>query len=537
MKNLSLFFLLPFFFLTNAFSQSCLPDGIQFYTQEEIDHFQDDYPGCIEIEGDIVINNTEIANLDGLNMLTNINGNLDIFFNLELSSLSGLNSLITIGGRLSIESTNCINLTGLNNLQTIGDKLRIAHNEELVDLGGLENLTSIGGNLSIYANDELISLAGIDNLDQIGHNLQIEWNRFLTDLSALSQLNTIGGHLIIDENNSLSSLDGLDQINPQSIDQLAIFRNPSLSQCSVESLCSYLLAPNASVIIFENASGCQNPAEIANACGNSLDCLPYGNYFVCFQQEADNFFTNYPGCQDLKGCLTIRGIDITDLSGLNGISSIENDLNIHLCYSLTHLNGLETLQHIGRNLSIGFYGANNNIALESLLGLNGLLSIGGELGVRFNESLESLSGIDNISPNSISHISIEGNPLLSACAVESVCDYLIDYNGSLIIYNNASGCNSQQEIEEACEEMGVAEEGLSKQFNIYPNPASSHIGFSYESSLLVYQLIIRNQLGQKVLQKKNPKSFVDISGLSEGIYILELNFDLGQIRKKLLVKK
>ncbi len=39
-------------------SQGCLPEGITFTTQEQIDNFQTNYPGCTEIEGDVIIGDT-----------------------------------------------------------------------------------------------------------------------------------------------------------------------------------------------------------------------------------------------------------------------------------------------------------------------------------------------------------------------------------------------------------------------------------------------------------------------------------------------
>ena len=40
---------------SSLFSQGCLPEGITFTTQEQIDNFQTNYPGCTEIEGNIEI--------------------------------------------------------------------------------------------------------------------------------------------------------------------------------------------------------------------------------------------------------------------------------------------------------------------------------------------------------------------------------------------------------------------------------------------------------------------------------------------------
>lgn len=62
-------------FTFSLFSQSsCLPEGITFTSQEQIDNFQINYPGCTEIEGDLIISGEDITNLEGLNMVTDIVG-------------------------------------------------------------------------------------------------------------------------------------------------------------------------------------------------------------------------------------------------------------------------------------------------------------------------------------------------------------------------------------------------------------------------------------------------------------------------------
>ncbi|MCU0371231.1 MAG: hypothetical protein MUC31_07440, partial [Bacteroidales bacterium] len=75
MKKLFIFFtgvLISF----SGLSQSCLPEGIYFESQTQIDNFQVDYPGCTEIEGDVIIFSPydEISNLNGLSVLTSIGG-------------------------------------------------------------------------------------------------------------------------------------------------------------------------------------------------------------------------------------------------------------------------------------------------------------------------------------------------------------------------------------------------------------------------------------------------------------------------------
>ena len=51
MKKLILFLALAALCHSIVFSQGCLPEGITFTTQEQIDNFQTNYPGCTEIEG------------------------------------------------------------------------------------------------------------------------------------------------------------------------------------------------------------------------------------------------------------------------------------------------------------------------------------------------------------------------------------------------------------------------------------------------------------------------------------------------------
>lgn len=79
MKKQALFILITInisLFTIHGFSQSCLPEGITFNTQEQIDSFQVNYPGCTEIEGGVLIEGTDIENLDGLEVITSIGGYL-----------------------------------------------------------------------------------------------------------------------------------------------------------------------------------------------------------------------------------------------------------------------------------------------------------------------------------------------------------------------------------------------------------------------------------------------------------------------------
>jgi len=315
MKKLTLVVLSIIIVPLIVISQPCLPEGITFETQAQIDSFQINHPNCTEIEGNVYIGvwgGTDITNLNGLNVLT-----------------------------------------------------------------------SIGGSVEIKGNDFLSSLSGLDNLT------------------------SIGGDVIIEYNDTLTTLTGLDNVNPNSINDLFITNNPLLSACNVQSICDYLVSPNGTINIYDNDMGCNSPPEIANDCGITLPCLPYGNYYFYTQNDVDDFAINYPNCTELEGIVSIVGDDITNLNGLIVLTSFIDDLEIFHNDALASLSGLDNVTSIGDDLKI-----HNNGALTSLSGLENIDSIGDDLSIINNDALTNLTGLDNMT--SVTSISIENNDALSS---------------------------------------------------------------------------------------------------------------------------
>jgi len=152
----------------------------------------------------------------------------------------------------------------------------------LATLQGLENLTMIGGDFIIYTNPALNGLTEMNNLTSIGRDLKILWNTALTSLSSMQNIKSIGRDLWIGWNYSLTSLSGLDSIAAGSIDNLTIEYNFALSVCEVQSVCDYLAAPNGTVIIQNNAPGCNSPAEVQAACAVGMDEAMAGSGFSIY---------------------------------------------------------------------------------------------------------------------------------------------------------------------------------------------------------------------------------------------------------------
>ncbi|MCK9400359.1 MAG: leucine-rich repeat domain-containing protein [Bacteroidales bacterium] len=509
-------------------SQSCIPYGIEFSTQGQIDSFQVNYPNCTEIEGNLWIIGNEITNLNGLNVLTSIGGELYLNNSDALTSLIGLDNVTSIG-RLIIYSNNLLtNLEGLGNVITIEYQLFITTNISLTSLSGLNNLTTIGQFLEIIYNDSLTNLAGLGNLTSIGTYVWIANNPALSNISDLGNLNSIGGYLTIFSNAGLTTLDGLDNLtsiggdnyegdlaiydntvltsiagldnlDAGAIRNLAIYNNPSLTICDAQSVCNYLSNPNGIVQIYANNTGCNNLHEVANDCGITIPCLPFGNYYFTTQAEIDSFQSFYPNCINLQGSVYIEGGgDIANLFGLSVVTSIGNNIEIRLNDSLTSLNGLDNLT-----------------------------SLGGKLIIRYNDALTDIKGVGNIDAGSITDLWIHNNASLSSCEVQSVCDYLASPNSTAIIQFNAAGCNTKLEILAACQ-VGLNENtNTESDIIIYPNPGSNQITIETLIIPTKSQILMFNSQGQAIIQRwiTGPRTIIDISDLTRGIYYMKLTSD------------
>jgi len=90
----------------------CLPDGVTFTSQEQIDNFKINYPNCWDIGGTVTITSPEVNNVIGLNQVASIDGDL-IIQTTAVSTLKELN-LRRINGELRLEGNSSLsNINGL----------------------------------------------------------------------------------------------------------------------------------------------------------------------------------------------------------------------------------------------------------------------------------------------------------------------------------------------------------------------------------------------------------------------------------------
>jgi hypothetical protein len=311
MKKLVLFFAAVAMSHSIGFAQNCLPEGITFTTQTQVDSFAINYPGCTEILGSVIFEGdptNDITNLNGLSTLTSIGGNLSIgsamwpggCIGLNLNSLSGLNNITKIGGDLRLCGCSLSDLAGLESLTSVEGNF-IIHDNYLASLSGLEQLDSIGYNLKIgevseygdpYGNNGLQNLSELGGLNYVGLSISIAGNNSLSSLIGLKNLTSIGGFLEINMNSSLINLAGLENIAAESIDSLTIVNNILLTTCEVQSICDYFATPNGTTEIHDNAPGCNSQEEVEAACDEvSIESISLENEFLLFPNPADKIVT------------------------------------------------------------------------------------------------------------------------------------------------------------------------------------------------------------------------------------------------------
>ncbi len=298
----------------------------------------------------------DIATISGF---TEITGTLTVVTGTATptNNLTGLESLTTVGGNLNIYHNNkaLTALNGLSNLTSVIGELNISTNDGLTSLSGLEKLTSVGGELNINSNDAMTSLSGLENLTSAG-SLVVRVNQGITNLNELSNLTNVDKNIKIEINNSLTSLDVLEKFTSVNGD-LSIQRNESLT----------------------GLSGLSNITSVG------------GNLCIC-NMEGLASLGGLENLTSVGGGLEIFHNDgLTSLNGISNLTSIGGSLDIDANHVLASLSGLSSLTTINGGLTI-----RRNDVLVSLDGLENLTSVDGYLRISRNNVLANLCALYNV---------------------------------------------------------------------------------------------------------------------------------------------
>lgn len=419
--------------------------------QSQIDNFATQYPGCIEINGILKIEESvagNITNLNGLSQITKVE-NLWIYNNTALTNLNGLNNITALSddvsqGRLRlINNPSLENLDALENIQEILQEIKILINPSLTSIEGLINvsITDPGLRIFIEENPSLESLTGLNGITS-ARELIIYENNMLLGLNGLSGLTKIGYKLEIYSNQNLKNLEGLNNLTTVGEYGFSISTNPSL-----ETL-------------------------------NGLESLVSTGSF--------NIINNY------------------------------------------ELGSVEALANL--TTSIPFFDISNANQLTSLHGLENLTNVNYPY-ISSNDILNDISALSNLNINILYGFGIANNPQLSVCNYTSICQYLDIPSNDSNIFNNATGCESRQEILQACGLIGIDENTIIENFFIHPNPTNGNFTISGIEEGTVQ---ITDSRGRVLKIFTLGKDETSLNGLAKGIYLVNISNEKGSSTKRLI---
>ncbi len=247
MKRLIAYVLFVFILnIENNFSQ-CGALGIELKSQKDVDEFPINYPGCHRILGDLLIENTDITNLDSLYVIDTIDYYLSLTNNYQLENIRGLHNLKYVQDFYLVNDTSLKSLQGLENLENASNGIGINGLSKLTNLQGLNNLKicrqffvgyctnlinlsgldsmSLVSTVLIFSNDNLDTLLGLSQQINYLDHFAIRNNPKIRSLTNMNNLDFIW-NMSIEQNQNLINLNGLDSVTELGF--LSINRNPSL---------------------------------------------------------------------------------------------------------------------------------------------------------------------------------------------------------------------------------------------------------------------------------------------------------------------
>jgi len=223
----------------------------------------------------------------------------------------------------------------------------------------------------------------------------------------------------------------------------------------------------------------------------------FSQMYLTSQEEIDNYnISNQPTVTE---SIFIIGEDITNLDSLYSITEIEDFLIIQNT-SISNLSGLQNISTI-RSFSIVSSPFLSNIdhILHFPVSMTTLNLTGTAMDIipKFNNlkninyftlrSNEELVDISNLEAMEFQNISIKYNTQLSDCAIESVCNNILNFGGVDIV-GNMEGCNSREEVLSNCENFEPCDLESAREYSNFDTWSDELLPDEWEGEVDTIQL-------------------------------------------------
>lgn len=381
----------------------------------------------------------------------------------------------TIEGSVTIlyaEQDPIVELNGLSNITSIEGNLDISGHLLIDSLQGLENLQRITGNLRLHHNENLADLSVFNQIDTLG-GLEIAFNPALEKLNGFNLLPSIQGNLRIESNATLAEIRGFDQL--VSVGQnIRILENPQLT--SIEGF-------SALVEIGQNLDISHNKSLLAVEDFEQLqwvgDSLQWANNDSLLALPA------MPALDSIFGSLILTGLPMVEEFSFPNLAYIDYQLILSDLPIVAQLDGLASLQHLRQWFLL-------DLAM-----------------------LSSIEGLAQVEPAFMQSLAIEDCPVLSACAIESVCTFLDLEIGQSSFANNGATCNEEQDILDLCFPL-TTQEPFAANLHFFPNPNRGYLYWKGEGSATLQSLKIYDAIGRLILAEEQVTAPVRLPELPNG---------------------
>ena len=292
-----------------------------------------------------------------------------------------------IEGSLVIRGPGIRSLAPLSSAVDIGRELQIREATSLTSLEGLGAVETVGWDLEVMGCDSLETLDGLSSHSYVGWGATVMSNASLTSIAALSTLTPGEGAegtygVLIRENPLLSSLDGLEFLGSGS--------------------------PTIDLLVAE--------------CGalSDIDALSAIEELASLELRNDGAIESLEGLASLTsvGSITIEGLSVATLAGLNRLTTVAGQLAIRNDAALSDLSALSSLETVGE-LSV-----EGNPAIATLDDLPALRSVQ-VLTVLDDPGLHSL-GSAGLGAGTLARLYLAGCPQLVDLGALSTIDSIDD---------------------------------------------------------------------------------------------------------------
>lgn len=229
---------------------------------------------------------------------------------------------------------------------------------------------------------------------------------------------------------------------------------------------------------------------------------------------------------NVTNCLTINLGNLTNLRTLGGSMNLNlEEIDVSGCINLEELfisNNSLILLDLTQNQNLTIVSSSNTNLINLDVSQNPLLT---QLTVFNNTSLTELD-VRNGANENIEFFGSTGSPNLT-------CIFVDDAELSTANWTNIDPTTTFVETEEECEALSI-DEVVALDFNIYPNPTS--LFFEINSNQQIKQIEIVDLSGKVIKFFEQGLERYLVSDLSEGLYILNIQTELGKSSRKLIVK-